>query len=179
MSTFLLVVAALVGTLMLVLNPFRHLLKKMDGRKGSELQAEVKEYIDKASGEEILKNGCKWGCFVTLSLLFTFVIEPIAVLSAISGQTGNQPLAYVMLAIIAVDWIRFIRTVFFSKNANQGTEGTIVTTDGTEVQGTVVNLDKEIHLGNPVVLTARTLVSALPTLYLWYLFGIAIHLLPA
>jgi hypothetical protein len=177
-STFLLVVAAIAGTLLLILNPTRRLIKLMDGKKSSELQVQFKEYLDNAPAEQVVASGCKWGCFISLSLLFTFVVEPIVILSAISEQVGNQPIAYVMLFIVAVAWIQSIYSIFFKKKTT-GQGGTIVTTDGREVQGTIVGVDEEIHLGNPYVRTIRTAVYSLPTLYLWYLFGIAIRIIPS
>jgi hypothetical protein len=113
-GTFLLVVAAFIGTLMLITDPIQKLMKWERGKKKSELETEAKSWIDEHDVSDVIGKGCGFIFFILLSLLYTFVIEPLAVLSALVNKIGYQPVAYVMLAIVALSWLRRTR-VFTNK----------------------------------------------------------------
>lgn len=173
-GTFLLAVAAFIGTLMLITNPTRKFTEWARGKKKSELEAEAKSYVEEHDASDIVGKGCGFIFFILLSFLYTFVVEPLAVLSALVNKIGYQPVAYVMLAIVALSWLKFARA-FTNKKSNKP-KGIVVTKDGKRVEGTI-ETDEEIKLPNPAWLFVQQVFFSLPTLYLWYLLLVVIGVL--
>lgn len=165
--TFLLAVSACIGTVMLLADPLRNLEKKMRGKRKSEFRIEIRENLSKGFG---------YCLFILLSLLYTLMVHPIAVISALVNKIGNQPFAYVMLCIVAFAWVERVRT-FMPKNNNTANSGTVLTSRGDKVEGVIVNLDEEIKLGNPNWNLIKRVFFALSTIYLWYLFLVVIGVL--
>jgi hypothetical protein len=182
MSVFLLAVAAIVGTLMVILNPIRRVAIQFDGKPLSAIEAAANDYTEKTPKGQQLSDVTKWGCFIFLALVFNWIIEPVFVLSALSGQIGNQTIAYGVLAVVGTKWMSSIYSIFFKKKKTEKAQAglmTVVTADGRPVEGTLVGVDEEIRLGNPIVRNAKIAFFALPTLYLWYLFAVSIHVVAA
>lgn len=174
-GTFLLAVAAFIGTLMLITDPTQKFIKWARGKKKSEIEAEAKSWVDEHNTSDVIGKGCGFIFFILLSLLYVFVVEPLAVLSALVNKIGYQPVAYVMLAIVALSWLQFTR-VFTSRKSRQP-KRTVITQDGNRVEGTVIETDEEIKLPNPTWAFVRRVFFSLPTLYLWYLFMVVIGVL--
>lgn len=170
--SFLLAVAAFIGTVMFFVNPFSKLQKQMKGKKTSEVKKEFKQKIEDEPAEMLTKGlGC---ClFAIMGLSYTFVIEPLAILAALINKIGYQPLAYAMLLIVAVSWIQFAMTILRNGNKPK-VSGTVKTSEGKEFTGDVVNLDEEVSFGNPVWNATKRLFFFLPDLYLWYILLVVI-----
>ena len=175
-GTFLLAVAGFIGTLMLINDPTQKLMKWARGKKESELKAQAKSWVDEHDASEVVGKGCGFIFFIFLSLLYKFVVMPLAVLSALVNKIGYQPVAYVMLAIVALSWLlswlQFART----KKSSQPT-GVVAMQEGKRVEGVAVQTDEEIKLPNPSWTFVRRVFFSLPTLYLWYLFLVVIGVL--
>lgn len=165
-ETFLLFIAAFVGTVMFITNPLQKLTKQMSGKKKSEIEADIME-SDKTA--EIVVSSCG---FIFLILLYNFIIEPLAVISALINKIGYQPIAYLMLAIIALGWIQSAYSI--TKNKTNKPQCTVVTSDGKKVEGTIVETDEKIKIKHPFWLFVKRIFFFLPTLYLWYLFLVLI-----
>lgn len=176
LGTFLLVVAAFVGTVMLFANPGPKLEKWLRGKKTSELEAEAKAWVDTNDTSEIVAKGCGFIFFVLLSISYTFVVEPLAIIAALVNKIGYQPFAYAMLAIVALSWMQFSRSILSIKK-KPAAKGTVVTEDGKKIEGTVINVDEEIKLNHPAWLSINRVFFSLPTIYLWYLFLVIIGVL--
>lgn len=174
LGSFLLAIAAFLGTTMFFVNPFAKLQKQMKGKKASEVKAEFKQKLEDEPGEMVAKGlGC---ClFTVLGLGYTFIIEPLAVIAALVNKIGYQPIAYVMLLIVALSWLQFVGTLM--KSNKPKVSGTVKTAEGQEVSGDVVNLDEEVNFGNPVWNAIKRVFYFLPDLYLWYMFLVVIGVL--
>lgn len=179
MSTFLLAVAAVVGTLMVILNPIRRVLHQFDGKPLSAVETAANDYSERTPKGQQLADITKWGCFIILALIFNWIIEPIVVLYALTGRIGNQTLAYVILCIVGAKWVSAIYTIFFKKKRSAAAQTGLmtVTPSGRQVQSTVIGVDEEVRLGNPIVRNTRLVIYSLPTFYLWYLFAVSIHII--
>lgn len=166
-GAFLLVIAALIGTAMFFTDPLHKLQNQLRGKRQSEVEAEMQEMFDTES-DEGFQRGCTIIVALLVALLYTFLIEPIAVISALINNVGYQPVAYAMLAIVAIGWFVFIRafTKGFSK---KNSKAVIVDGEGKRIEGTI-EIDEEFNVGNPTVVALRRIFFALPTFYLWYLF---------
>jgi hypothetical protein len=174
-GTFFLVVAAFLGTVMFLVNPMTKLQKQYKGKKKSDVTEEWKQKWENEPGDVVVKGlGC---CsFVLLSLSYTFVIEPLAVITALVNKIGYQPIAYIALFIVALSWLQFFLTLTKNKKSKAST-GTVKTADGEKVTGDVISLDEELKFGNPVWTSIMRFFFFLPDLYLWYLFLIIIGVL--
>jgi len=168
-ETFLLFIAAFVGTVMFITNPLQKLTKQMRGKKKSEIKADIDQLLMESDKiVEIVAKGCG---FIFLILLYNFIIEPLAVISALVNKIGYQPIAYLMLAIIALGWIQFAYAI--TKNKTNKPQFTVVTTNDQKVEA-VIETDEEIKIGHPFWLFVKRIFFSLPTLYLWYLFLVLI-----
>jgi len=173
LGTFLLAVAAFLGTVMFLINPLTKMEKQLRGRRRSEISEELKTAWETDPSNMVIK-GCGYCSFVLLALGYTFVVEPLAVVSALINKIGYQPVAYFMLFIVAISWFRFAHSLINNKKKSPPTSGTIITSGGETVTGEVVNLDEEVKFGNPTWNTIRRLFFFLPDLYLWYMFLVVI-----
>lgn len=169
-GTFLLAIAAFIGTLMIITSPIQRMMKWARGKKKSELEAEVKSWVADHDASEVIGKGCGFVFFFFLSIFYAFVVEPLAVISALVNDIGYQPLAYVMLAIVALSWLQFARA--FTINKSRIPKETSVTTDGQ-----LVEAEEEIKLPSPSWVLVRRVLFSLPTLYLWYLLLVVIGVL--
>ena len=176
MVAFILFVSATVGTLIVLSSPSTQIVQKFEGKRPSEVKAEFDAYFKEAPGEDIFANVVKWGCILGVAVAFTYVVEPLAVMLAITNEYGNQAVAYAMLSIVIYAWFSILKSLFFSKKEKVSTT-TVTTEEGVEVTGEVTS-DPEIKLGSPLVRNTRRAIYALPTFYLWYLFAISINVLP-
>ena len=175
MSTFgifILVVAAFFGTVMFITDPRQKLLKWSKGKKQSQMTAEAEKAWDENAGDLVLK-GCGYVLYLFFSFVLGNIVEPLAVIAALTGKIGFQPLAYAMLAIIAIKWLWAAKVLLTSKKKSVAT---VQTPDGEKIKGTVVS-DEVIKLGNPVWSFAKRFFFFLPTLYLWYMFLVVIGIL--
>ncbi len=174
-GTFLLAFFAFIGTMMIINDPSVKLMNWSRGKSRSVIEAESKAWVEKNGVSRMIALGCGYVFYLIVAILYTFVVEPVAIVGAILNQVGNQPLAYVMLAIAGYAWIR--SALGFKKMDLQGGQKkTVVTTeDGDEIEGVVINETINIPDANSVML--RRLFFALPTFYLWYLFAIQIGIL--
>jgi hypothetical protein len=177
-GAFLLAVAAFIGTVMLITDPTQKMMKWMRGKRKGEVEAEAKAWVEEQEAGKVIGKGCGFLFFILLALLYTYVVEPVAVISALVNKIGYQPVAYVMLAIVAVSWVSSARAFMKGKSSTETqVEGVVVTEAGQQVKGTVIETDEKIELPHPLWLRARRVFFALPTLYLWYLFLVAIGVL--
>jgi hypothetical protein len=172
LRTFVLLIAAFVGTVMFITDPSQKLINWLRGKKTSELIVEYNRFIENIEPVELIAKGCGFVFFILLSYLYTFVIQPLAVISALINKIGYQPIAYAILLIIALDWIQTVR-VFTGKKTSKP-QGIIVTTEGEKVEGKVIETDEEIKIGHPAWIFMRRVFLSLPTFYLWYLFLVVI-----
>lgn len=171
-STFLLAIAAFVGTVLFFVNPAVKMEKWARGKKTSDLKAAVNDKLENDPGTTILQ-GCGFLIFVLIGLSYTFVVEPIAVITALINKIGYLPLAYAMLVIVGLSWIKLARP-FMSNNKKTAPKGTVITERGQKVEGTVIEVDEELKLGNPFLNMISRLFYFLPDLYLWYMFFVVI-----
>lgn len=190
-GTFLSLVFAFLGTTMILFDPAQKLVNWSRGKKESDLKKSTEEYMKQKSCLGLLGQGCSLTGFYLLALAFTFVIEPIAIISALTGKIGYQPFAWLCLGIEAIAWIITIRSFrkmsktlaesaakAAKKEDSQPETGIeIIEPDGTVVIANGEVVDKEIEMPHPAVLLARKAFFALPTMFLWYLFAIGIGLL--
>jgi len=175
-GTFLLVVAAFVGTVLFFVNPAIKMEKWMRGKKSSELKAEIDEKLENETGSVIIQ-GCGLLVFVLIGLLYSFIVEPFAVIYAMINKIGYPPIAYAMLVIVGLSWVKVARALFASNNKKSAPKGTVMTERGQKVEGTVIEVDEEIKLGNPFLNAVGRLFYFLPDLYLWYMFLVVIGVL--
>ncbi len=187
-GTFLALACAAIGTAMLITDPSQKMIKWMRGKTESQLKRESEQYIKQNSLSGLFGQGCTWVMFYLVALSFTFIIEPIGIISALAGKIGFQPLAWTCLVIEAIAWVVTIRgfqtTAKATAEAKKKKEEQIQET-GIEVldpDGTVVItngqiVDKEIKLPNPAWMLARKAFFSVPTFFLWYLFAVGIGLL--
>lgn len=171
-GTFLLAIAAFLGTVMFLINPMVKMEKQLRGKKGSEVTEEFKAAWETDPGNVILK-GCGCCSFALLALGYTFVVEPLAIIAALVNKIGYQPIAYFMLFIVAISWFQIARA-FMNNKKKSATTGTVKTEGGQTVSGEVVSLDEEVKLGNPTWNAIKRLFFFLPDLYLWYMFLVVI-----
>jgi hypothetical protein len=174
-ETFLLAITAFIGTVMFFLNPLLKAEKWMRGKKVSQLKEEMDEKIDKDPGGAI-GVGCGVTFFIFMQVLYTFIAEPFAVIAAVVNKIGYQPLAYAMLAVVALSWIVSVYR-FSKRNTKTGVRGTVETDEGKKVDGKIVEVDKELELGNPVWNWVQRIFFFTPDLYLWYMFLVIIGVL--
>ena len=174
-GTFLLVVSAFVGTILFLVNPAAKFEKWARGKKASEVKAIMTNKLENDPGSA-LAQGCGFAIFVIIGVTYTFVIEPIAVITALISNIGYMPIAYAMLIIVGLSWINFARTLTSNKS-KKAPNGTVMTAQGQKVEGVVIEVDEEVKFGNPVVNMLRRTFFFLPDLYLWYLFLVIIGVL--
>ncbi|MDP3994643.1 MAG: hypothetical protein Q8P91_02345 [bacterium] len=175
-GTFLLAIAAFIGTVMFFANPAVKLERWMRGKKTSELKTVIEDKLENNPGSAIL-SGCGFVIFVLINFAYTLVVKPLAVITALVNKIGYLPLAYVMLAIVALSWIKASRAFAFNNKKKTVSKGTVMTNLGQKVEGTIVEVDEEIKLGNPFLNTMNRLFFFLPDLYLWYMFLVVIDVL--
>jgi len=171
-GTFFLAFFAFVGTMMLISDPTQKLIGWSRGKTSSQIEEDTKAWFEENGVGKAISLGCGFALFLIVSILYTFVVEPIAVLNAVTHKIGNQPLAYAMLAIVAYSWVK---SAWGLKNIkkNPGQKVAVITTEeGEKIEGIV--MDTVVDLPDPTILMFRRAFFALPTLYLWYLFLIAI-----
>jgi len=167
-GTFLLLVAAFIGTVMFFVNPGEKFVKWAEGKKVSEAKAELDDKIENDFGSVVLK-GCGAVFFLLISLAYSFVIEPLAIIAALINKVGYMPIAYAMLVIVGLSWIMLARALMRNGKTQKST---VITEGGDQVDGI---LDEEMTLGgNPVWRGVKRVFYSLPTWYLWYLFFISI-----
>lgn len=162
-NAFLLASAAFVGTLMLIINPTSKLTEWLRGKKPSEIGEQAETWVEDHDLGHIALKGCGFGLFLILSLFYTFVVEPIAALFALINKIGYQPIAYVMLVIVAAAWFQFAWVFTHQKQAKQTSNH---------------DKDEVVKMPNQVLLGLWRAIYSLPTLYLWYLFLVGIGTLP-
>jgi hypothetical protein len=186
-GTFLALVFATIGTMMLIADPAQKMTKWANGKTESQLKQESEAYIKQNSVAGLFGQGCYWVFFYLVALCFTFIIEPIAIISALSGKIGFQPLAWACLIIEAISWVVVIRglraVAKATAEANKKKEEKVQETgiDILDPTGTVVIsngqvVDKEIKFPNPVWMFTRKVFFSIPTFFLWYLFAVGIGL---
>lgn len=174
-GTFLLVMSAFVGTVLFFVNPAVKLEKWARGKKASEVKAVMTDKLENEPGSALMQ-GCGFVIFILIGLSYTFVIEPIAVITALVKGIGYMPVAYAMLVIVGLSWINFARA-FTTNKSKTAPQGTVMTARGQKVEGTVIEVDEEVKLGNPFVNAIKRIFFFLPDLYLWYLFLVVIGVL--
>lgn len=174
-GTFLLFVTAVVGTLLLIFSPIRRLTKSMEGKTQSEINADLSSWLKSTSPSSFAGKGCFIASSIALSLIYGFVIEPIAVLSAILREIGYQPLAYAMLLVVLVWWFETIKA--FTHRKKKEPEVEIIDSKGAITKGEIVNYEEPFSSGDPIKLKLRRIFYSLPTVYLWYMFLVAIRVL--
>ncbi len=166
-GTFLLV-AAFIGTLMVVFSPANRLRRLTEGKTNSEIEKAMKEAFEQYPAQFIGKS-LALALLLIGAILYTFVIEPFVVITALVDKIGYQPLAYGMLVVICLLWVRSVRG--FALGGKKAT--TIITPDGEKVTGIV---DEKIKAAHPVWSVFWRIFGALPIAYLWYLFLVVIGL---
>lgn len=157
-GAFLLLFFAFFATVMFFVNPAGKLEKWMVGRKLNDLRVEVKDKMENRP-IELLSSTCGLLFLFFYISFYEFVVDPLAVIIALTGKIGNQAIAYVVLAIIGIAWFNRVRALLRSKKK--------------------VDPEEEIKIpGNRVVRFLERLFFSLPELYLWYLFFVVIGVLP-
>lgn len=160
-GAFLLLVFAFFATVLFLLNPVGKLEEWDRGKKQSEINEAIKEKWDKEPGDAVLM-GCGFLILTFFVFFYAFVVNPLAVVSALLGKIGNQPLAYAMLVLIGLNCVRFVRR--FAENRKK---------TGSEEKA----VDEVIKVGNPTMTALTRFYFFLPDLYLWYLFLVVIGVL--
>lgn len=177
-GVFLLALAAFIGTVSIFVSPLDRFKKWAKGRKKSELQKEINDKMEEADDGELLGKLLVWGAgcciYFLLGVIYSFIIEPLVVIFAITNKIGYQPVAFVMLGIVALSWILIIRTFLTSKETE--TKVTVETGTGEQIKGILVDHD-EIDFGNPIWNGLNRIFFNLPTLYMWYLFLVGLGVL--
>jgi hypothetical protein len=160
-GTFLLFVLGFFGVVLIIADPLRKTLNKMEGKTGEEVGQEFKSWLDKTPEEQVLGRGCALIGVYVLNLLYLFVIEPFAVIMAIVRQIGYQPLAYAMLVIVVLAWILFA-VPFLKSKGNNNTK----------------KMDEPMNLGlYSFRKTVLRTIYALPTVYMFYLVLVSLRIL--
>ncbi len=172
-GTYLLVFAALIGTLLFIYNPGIALEKWAKGKKSSDLGNTLEKNIEE-NPLGVVGTGCLWLFHTLLGLLYSFAVEPIAIIAALINKLGFLPIAYAMLAIVAINWVYSVKIFSGAFKGAKKPQGAVVTKDGKKVEGTVVEVDEELKIGNPVWNWVKRIFFFLPDLYLWYLFFVVI-----
>ena len=164
-GTFLLALAAFLGTVMFFVNPFIRLRKYIQGKKQIQVVEELKTAWLNDPVNLVLQG---FGCciFSILSIVYIFVIEPLAVITAIVNKIGFQPIAYLILLIVAYKWWGYVRSY---KNGKPTASVTVKTEEVETVTGETAGPDEEVNFGNPAWNNIKRIFYFLPVLYLWYL----------
>lgn len=201
-GVFLLAVLAFVGTILVFNNPLTKIYNSVLGDRKEMSQTEFQKGVEKLgekwSEEGNRAEGCSFLLFLLLSLLYSFIIEPIYVIHALVNNIGYQPIGYAMLGIIAISWIIFVKEIkkmnkikrkeeekrkridnLLAKYENALQEENLEEASNINKQLFMEEaaLEKKIKLPNPVSRRIRQLFFGLPTLYLWYLFLVVINVL--
>lgn len=150
--TFMLFCIAAIGTLDVIYDPLPKLRNQLRGKKKIEAKAEL-EAIFNPDGDEGIERGCALIGTLLVGFVYLFLIEPVAIIYALVNNIGSQPVAYFMLAIVAVGWFNFFTA--FEKQSKSPT---------------ILDNDEEFNVGNPIMVTLRRFFFAMPIFYLWYLF---------
>ena len=158
--TFLLFVAAFVGTTKLLGSPIKKLVSWANGKRKKEIDEDVEEWIEEKGTGAALVTGCGFLLYLLVSVFYTFVVEPAFVIAAIINHLGNLYIAYAMLAIVAVSWILSIKSI---KLASQ-----------VSVSEKEANPDEIVEINISFWSRIQGLLFSLPTLYLWYVFFVVI-----
>ncbi len=171
-AAFLLAVFALLGLAVFFFTPLRSFEDWAKGKTQTQMTDEIKDRIDKATGGEIAVEGFRWGCFILANLLLTYIVHPIYILSAITGNVGNQYFAYTAGFVVAVSWLQVVRGV---AKASTKKGVAIKTDDGRTVTGELV-IDEPYKGEFLLKRVVRRAFFALPIAYTAYLFLFAINL---
>lgn len=162
LSLFLLGVAAVLGTIMIIKNPFNEYTEMARGKTKSELTEALQ-----ASGDGGRK-GCTFLVFLVLGLFYGFVVEPIAVLYALSNDIGSRMVGYLVLMIVAFWWIEILRP-----------KSSVEKVKVVKVEGDILEWveDEKFIIPARPIMAIRQVIFSLPTLYLWYLFLVGLKVL--
>ncbi|OGD79552.1 hypothetical protein A2368_02325 [Candidatus Collierbacteria bacterium RIFOXYB1_FULL_49_13] len=197
-QAFMLGVFAIVDTLLVLRTG--SIRKAMDGKTESQVHAAAKRAFEENDLAR-LAQGVGGGCVVLLALIFTYMIEPIAALTALTGDLGNQAFAGLALAITVVAGASFVfdsrkrlkklaetkRNMKVAIDGDEVREGKyeggfivagekvkIKTIEGEVIEGILIKEDEVYTFGNPTVRKLRDVFFAIPTVFLWYLLVVVI-----
>lgn len=184
LETFLLFFFALLGTVIIFLNPAPKVSKSIEGKTTKQVGETLKE----TAGTD-----ANIGCIILLlplAMLYAAVIEPYYIIVGIKNGMGNPLYAYIALLAITLWWVDFIRA--FRPKANTSTNTPkqptrVVATsvsDGEQpvkvVAGAISDEDViQVPVGysDSPMRRVKAVIYALPTIYMWYLLLIEVNIL--
>lgn len=176
-STVFLAGTAFLATMMVIFNPLRGLVKSLEGMRPSDIEEAVKKStLDQWVG------GCfKYGCFLGLTVLVSFILEPIFVIVGVVSKVGDPLFGWVALLLVGYTYFQVVRsfTTPVKKPSDGPTTAAVVTSTGEKVEGVVINEDKPLPKFNWGVAFVKTVINFIPVLYLWYIFLINIGIAPS
>jgi|GEM_PF-6837466 len=176
-GTFILAIFTFIGIWIFFADPLGKFASWAKGKTKAELEAIGEEL----KGEEILKHGCLGTGLVAFSLLLSFLIEPIYVFTAITGDIGRREFAYVALFILVAHWVHTYWSFKKSWKAQKAAKGVaVITESGEQVTGSIVDDPNRILIeGNPYSLRrwVTRIFWAIPEFYLVYLLLVSMKII--
>lgn len=208
---FIMIVSVFVALIADIFDPFSSLLNSSRGKTGKQIGDSMEDvaYVHNEKGEKVLdedgtakvnwkkigkkaggwcSGACLYVAFVLpLSLLITYVVEPIVFISAITQKIGIPYLAYAMLGIIVISVVVTISSLskamksVFKKDESAKEPGPDATTEERLAYKIRKDMEKEVTEKKVVITTGGWILSilrriffALPDLYLVYLIVLAL-----
>lgn len=179
-GTFLLGLVAFLATALIVANPARTLLKKLEGRRPSEVSAAIDEWVENPTWQRAFEVG-GWIAIllglIAIGLIFTFLVEPAFTIAALVRGVGHPIAGYIALVAIFIRWIQCLKLPGSIINARKEEEAKpVVLEDGTAAVG---KADEPIKLKMTFGQKVLWVIGIVPDIYLWYLFLISIGVIPS
>ncbi len=112
--------------------------------------------------------------YTLVRIAFTFIIEPLAVLSAIKNNTGSITIAYIILAIVYIKLYSLFKALFeiFQKAIQ-----VIHYEKRAMTEEEIHELATKEKINNFFIKKSKQIFFLFPKLYLWYLVAIALNLI--
>jgi hypothetical protein len=166
-ATFLLGVAAFLKIILHFPNPIKREIRQNEGKTAYQIEHEFESSLKKDRWNVIIIELGSW-LYMLMVLLYTFVINPLVVITAIVRKIGYQPIAYAMLLIVAIACYIWVRTVYLAVKANRREYVAEEELEHIVPYRWVVLADK-LKLSERTRYWIRRIFSSLPELYFWYL----------
>jgi hypothetical protein len=174
-ATFLLGVAAFLKIILHFPNPIKRELRENAGKTAYQVEHEFERSLkkDRLNVMIIELGSC---LYMLLVLLYTFVIDPLVVITAIVRKIGYQPIAYFMLIIVGIACYIWIRTLYLGNKASNRKYVEAVELDHIVPYRWIVVADK-LRLSQRTRYWIRRIFPFLPDLYFWYLLLVVLGVL--
>ena len=174
-ATFLLGVAAFLKIILHFPNPIKRELKQNDGKTAYQIEHEFERSWKKDRWNVIIIELGSY-LYMLMVLLYTFVIDPLVVITAIVRKIGYQPIAYAMLVIVAIACHIWVRTVYLAVKANRREYVAAEELEHIVPYRWVVLADK-LKFSDRTRYWIRRIFPYLTDLYTWYLFIVVLGVL--